>query len=93
MKKIYSIVFLLSFSVLLGQPPGAQQNKDIKFVFEPDSLYLNVGETGSVTIKLVNAKGELIKNPFYVYGTPRRSLESQPRISDSTGVAKVTIKP
>ena len=93
MKKIYSIVFLLSFSVLLGQPPEAQQNKDIKFVFEPDSLYLNVGETGSVTIKLVNAKGELIKNPFYVYGTPRRSLESQPRISDSTGVAKVTIKP
>ena len=93
MKKIYSTVFLLSFSVLLGQPPGAQQNKDIKFVFEPDSLYLNVGETGSVTIKLVNAKGELIKNPFYVYGTPRRSLESQPRISDSTGVAKVTIKP
>ena len=93
MKKIYSIVFLLSFSVLLGQPPGAQQNKDIKFVFEPDSLYLNVGETGSVTIKLVNAKGELIKNPFYVYGSPRRSLESKPRMSDSTGIATVTIKP
>ena len=36
MKKIYSIVFLLSFSVLLGQPPGAKQNKDIKFIFEPD---------------------------------------------------------
>ena len=93
MKKIYSIVFLLSFSTLVGQPPRAQQNKDMKFVFEPDSLYLNVGETGSVTIKFVNAKGELIKNPFYVYGSPRRSLESKPRMSDSTGVATVTIKP
>ncbi len=93
MKKIYSIVFLLSFSTLVGQPPQAQQNKDMKFVFEPDSLYLNVGETGSVTIKFVNAKGELIKNPFYVYGSPRRSLESKPRMSDSTGVATVTIKP
>ena len=92
MKNIYLIVFLLSFNVLLGQPPSSQ-NENLKFVFEPDSLYLNVGETGSVTIKLVNADGELAKNPFYVYGSPRRSLESKPRISDSTGVATVTIKP
>ncbi|SVA83123.1 uncharacterized protein METZ01_LOCUS135977 [marine metagenome] len=92
MKNIYLIVFLLSFNVLLGQPPSSQ-NENLKFVFEPDSLYLNVGETGSVTIKLVNADGELAKNPFYVYGSPRRSLESKPRMSDSTGVATVTIKP
>ena len=92
MKNICLIVFLLSFNVLLGQPPSSQ-NENLKFVFEPDSLYLNVGETGSVTIKLVNADGELAKNPFYVYGSPRRSLESKPRMSDSTGVATVTIKP
>jgi len=92
MKNIYLIVFLLSFNVLLGQPPSSQ-NENLKFVFEPDSLYLNVGETSSVTIKFVNADGELAKNPFYVYGSPRRSLESKPRMSDSTGVATVTIKP
>ncbi len=56
-------------------------------------LFLRVGETGSVTIKLVNSNGELANNPFYIYGRPRRSLESSPRISDSTGIATVSIKP
>ena len=91
MKKIYSIVLLLSFTVLLGQPPSSQ-SKDLKFIFEPDSLSLNIGEEASVLIRLVDADGNLANNPFYVYGRPRRALESKPRISDSTGVAVVTIK-
>ena len=46
-----------------------------------------------MTVKFVDTDGNLVKNPFYVYGRPRRTLESKPRISDSTGVATVTVKP
>ena len=90
MKKKYSIVFLLSFIVLLGQPPSSQ-NKDLKFVFEPDSLSLNIGEEASVLIRLVDSKGNQVKSTFMIRGQ-RKALDAKPRRSDSTGVAKVNIK-
>ena len=43
-------------------------------------------------IRLEDNEGNLSNNPFYVYGRPRRALESTPRISDSTGYVKVNIK-
>ena len=90
MKKKYSIVFLLSFTVLLGQPPRTL-NKDLKFVFEPDSLSLNIGEEASVLIRLVDSKGNQVKSTFVIRGQ-RKALDAKPRRSDSTGVAKVNIK-
>ena len=43
MKKFITISFL-SFTVLVAQPPSSQ-NKDLKFVFEPETISLNVGES------------------------------------------------
>ena len=54
---------------------------------------MNLGETETITIKLVDADGKLSNNPFLIYGQPRRSLKTDPRISDSTGIATVTIQP
>ena len=89
MKKLIAIV-LITISFSLAQ--DAPEEKKLQFVFEPDSLSLNIGETGTVNIKLLDGDGNLSNNPFYVYGRPRRTLEASPRISDSTGVATVTIK-
>ena len=89
MKKI--LISILAVSTISFAQEKAEEKK-LEFIFEPDSLSLHIGETGSVTIKLVDKEGNLANNPFYVYGRPRQSLESSPRISDSTGVAKVTIK-
>ena len=91
MKKLY-ILILIAFSIGFGQENSEKKEAKHSFIFEPDSLFLNIGETGTVTIKFVDADGNLANNPFYVYGRPRRALESKPRISDSTGVAVVTIK-
>ncbi len=91
MKKLY-ILILIAFSIGFGQENSEKKEAKHSFIFEPDSLFLNIGETGTVTIKFVDEDGNLANNPFYVYGRPRRALESKPRISDSTGVAVVTIK-
>ena len=92
MKKI-STILLLAFSISVGQEDADEKKAENHFIFEPDSLSLNIGETGTVTIKFVDSDGNVVKNPFYIYGRPRRTLESKPRISDSTGIATVTIKP
>ena len=92
MKKICTII-LLAFSIGVGQENADEKNAENYFIFEPDSLSLNIGESGTVTIKFVDPDGNVVQNPFYVYGQPRRTLESSPRMSDSTGVATVTIKP
>ena len=65
----------------------------VKFIFEPDSIFLNVGETSILKVKMINKDGELAQSPFLIYGQPRRSLEASPRISDSTGYAEVMVKP
>ena len=75
---------------------GIQEKADedsIRFIFEPDSLYLHVGESAEITIRMVTADNKLTGTPFLIYGQPRRSLETYPRISDSTGFAKVKVKP
>ena len=89
MKKFISIS-LLSFTVLFAQPPRSQ-NKDLKFVFEPDSISLNVGESKKMTIRLVDNKGKQVANQFMVRGQ-RRALVVEPRMSDSTGVSEVTVQ-
>jgi hypothetical protein len=91
MKKLY-ILILMVFSIGFAQDKSEEKKAKHSFLFEPDSLSLNVGETGTVTIKLVDSEGSLANNSFYVYGRPRGALTSNPRISDSTGVAVVTIK-
>ena len=91
MKKIFALI-LMAFSMGYGQENTDEKKSKNRFIFEPDSLSLNIGETGTVTIKFVDSEGNLANNPFYIYGRPRRTLESKPRMSDSTGVANVTIK-
>ena len=85
----FAILFALNIS--LGQEKTDIQENAYSFIFEPDSLSLNVGETATVKIKFVDLKGNVVKNPFFIFGRPTRALESQPRLSDSTGVANVTI--
>ena len=85
----FAILFALKIS--LGQEKTDVQENAYSFIFEPDSLSLNVGETGTVKIKFVDLKGNVVQNPFFIFGRPTRALESQPRLSDSTGVANVTI--
>ena len=91
MKKLCALILIAS-SIGVGQENAEEKKTKHSFIFEPDSLSLNIGETATATIKLVDADGNLVKNPFYIYGLPRRTLESTPRMSDSTGVAEVTIK-
>ena len=88
--------FILSISLicLFGQSKTKSSDGDtLRYIFEPDSLTLKVGETGIVTIKLLDADGNISNNPFLIYGQPRRSLKTTPRISDSTGYATVTVQP
>jgi len=89
MKKLITI---LSFTIVCGQDTAPAEKDSLHFVFEPDSLFLHLGETGEVTVKLLNQDNELSNNTFYISGRPRRTMETKPRRSDSTGVAKVTIK-
>ena len=85
----FAILFAMNIS--LGQEKTDIQENVYSFIFEPDSLSLNVGETAMVKIKFVDLKGNVVQNPFFIFGRPTRALESQPRLSDSTGVANVTI--
>ena len=88
-----NLIVLISATLSFSFAQDELEKKKLNFIFEPDSLSLNIGEAGTVAIKLVDENGDLSNNPFYVYGTPRRSLESSPRISDSTGTITVTVKP
>ena len=89
MKKITTILFL-SITIILGQPPRSQ-NSNLKFVFEPDSISLNVGESKELTVRLVDKDGKQAKGMFMVRGA-RKALSVEPRLSDSTGVSKITVK-
>ena len=89
----FLFVFVFCANSLFAQDKSEKNEDTLRYVFEPDSISLNLGETETVTIKLVNADGKLSNNPFLIYGQPRRSLKTDPRISDSTGIATVTIQP
>ncbi|MEC8705360.1 MAG: hypothetical protein VXX68_00080 [Candidatus Neomarinimicrobiota bacterium] len=81
--KKYILLFLLIGAL-------SAQN-DLRFDFGADSLEVNVGETKEIEIKLLNDKNKLVDNPFYVYGQ-RKNLSVLPRISESGGKVKVTVK-
>ena len=89
----FLFVFVFCANSLFAQDKSEKNEDTLRYVFEPDSISLNLGETETVTIKLVDADGKLSNNPFLIYGQPRRSLKTDPRISDSTGIARVTIQP
>ena len=82
----YTLVFLSLFHIssVFGQ-------EKLHFEFGMDSLIMNVGESKDITIKLLDENGTLAQNPFYVFGE-RKTLSVFPRISDSTGIASVTLK-
>ena len=82
----YKLVLLSLFHIssVFGQ-------ENSKFEFGMDSLIMNVGESKEITIKLLDENGKLAQNPFYVFGE-RKTLSVFPRISDSTGIASVTLK-
>jgi len=88
---IKKLIIMLPIIVLAMQQKADEDS--IRFIFEPDSLLLHVGESAEITIKMVTSNGKLTGTPFLIYGQPRRSLETYPRISDSTGFAKVKVKP
>ena len=89
----FLFVFVFCANSLFAQDKSEKNEDTLRYVFEPDSISLNLGETETITIKLVDADGKLSNNPFLIYGQPRRSLKTDPRISDSTGIATVTIQP
>ena len=82
----YKLVLLSLFHIssVFGQ-------ENFHFEFGMDSLIMNIGESKQITIKLLDENGKLAQNPFYVFGE-RKTLSVSPRISDSTGIANVTIK-
>ena len=67
----FAILFALNIS--LGQEKTDVQENAYSFIFEPDSLSLNVGETGTVKIKFVDLKGNVVQNPFFIFGRPTRA--------------------
>ena len=89
----FLFLFVFCAISIFAQDKSEKNEDTLRYVFEPDSISLNLGETETVTIKLVDADGKLSNNPFLIYGQPRRSLKTDPRISDSTGIATVTIQP
>jgi len=55
---MFRIFFTLSASLVLAYSqinPASKDSDTLRYVFEPDSLTLNIGETSTVTIKLVDA--------------------------------------
>jgi hypothetical protein len=86
-RKLLFAPFLI-IATLLGQDDNKEK---LHFEFETDSIELRIGESKEITIKLLDESGKLAQNPFYVFGQ-RKALSVSPRISDSTGVATVTLK-
>ena len=84
MRSIIYVMALFLFSALSAQ-------KKVHFDFGSDSIEVNVGETKEILIKLLDDKKKLVDNPFYVYGQ-RGTLSVSPRISESKGKVKVTLK-
>ena len=86
-KRKFLFAPFLIIATLVGQDDSKEK---FHFEFGMDSLIINVGESKEITIKLLDEKDKLAQNPFYVFGQ-RKSLSVSPRISDSTGVATVTL--
>ena len=90
MKKIINI-FILSLTYLIGQP-SSDEEKKFKFVFDPDTITMNVGEERNVKVRLLDSNGSQASGSFMFRGQ-RKALTATPRSSkDSSGVSEVTIK-
>ena len=91
MRKLVRGSMLLCVSILLGQ--DAEANSDsLHFRFEPDSLYLEVGDSATVEITLLTEDDLPSNNAFFIFGGAQGAVSAHPRISDSTGFAAVSIK-
>ena len=88
-----TLLSLILTSFLFAQDEAVEEaEKDsLYFIFEPEELTIEVGDSDRVRITLVNQNGENVENPFYIYGR-RRAITTNPRLSDSSGVAMVTVK-
>jgi hypothetical protein len=88
------MIFLLAGSLLLAQETGARAS--MKFTFNPESLKLEVGDSAKIAIKLVDKNGNPVKNePFFVFAggrRARRSVDVNPRRSDSSGTMVATVR-
>ena len=95
--RIISLLVILVF-VAFSLPGVAQETKEmpkLHFKFEPDSLALDVGETVTLSITLLDENEQIHKMPFLLFSKgrqARRAVEVQPRTSGDSGsvVAKVT---
>ena len=92
-KHITSILFLIFSCNLFAQEEASEESEkdSLYFTFEPEELTIEVGDSARVRITLMNDKGVIVENPFYIYGR-RRALTTYPRLSDSSGVAVVKVK-
>lgn len=92
-KHITSILFLIFSCNLFAQEEASEESEkdSLYFTFEPEELTIEVGDSARVRITLMNDNGAIVENPFYIYGR-RRALTTDPRLSDSSGVAVVKVK-
>ena len=92
-KYTVTLLSLILTSFLLAQDETVEKaEKDsLYFIFEPEELTIEVGDSARVQITLVNQNRENVENSFYLYGR-RRAITVTPRLSDSSGVAMVTVK-
>ena len=81
----------LGVSIMTGQEAESKQDS-LHFLFEPDSLYLEVGESATIKISLLTEDDQLSQNAFFIYSGIRKAVSAHPRISDSTGVAVVEVR-
>jgi len=88
-----TLLSLIFTSFLFAQDEAVEEaEKDsLYFIFEPEELNIEVGDSARVRITLVNQNVENVENPFYIYGR-RRAITTNPRLSDSSGVAVVMVK-
>jgi hypothetical protein len=91
--KIFVLVPLLLLAYVFPQENKVDKDQSLHFLFDIDSINLNIGESADINIKLLNEKGEPSNTVFSIYGTPRGALKTHPRISDSTGFARVSVTP
>ncbi len=91
LSQVFIVVTFLA-TILFSQEEGEESNDSLYFQFAPDSLYLEVGDSAVVTIRLLKNEGESANSPFYIHGGERGTVSVYPRISDSTGVANVLVK-
>ena len=91
--KTLFFMFIILTTFIFAQESDDMNQNSLHFDFESDSIYLRIGESANVTIKLLDHNGELVNTAFSIYGTPRGDLKTNPRVSDSTGIASVVIVP